>query len=132
VLLRLLRLSRAPVELAEAEVAVSDEWAHAEFVGQSEGLVVVGCSLLGIGGIGVGLDDAKLVQRERLVPAFLELPGQVERLARVLPALIAASRQTTDLAEPFDQAGMLLRRARADIFPDRLFQQRTPLREVTR
>jgi hypothetical protein len=28
----------------------------------------------------VGLDDAKLVQRERLVAAFLLLPGQVERL----------------------------------------------------
>jgi hypothetical protein len=36
----------------------------------------------------VGLADAKLVQRERLVPAFLELPGQVERLARVLPGLL--------------------------------------------
>jgi hypothetical protein len=45
-----------------------------------------------IGGVGVGLDDAKLVQRERLAPAFLELPGQVERLARVLPGLLTASR----------------------------------------
>jgi hypothetical protein len=27
------------------------------------------------------MDDAKLVQRQRLVPAFLELQGQVERLA---------------------------------------------------
>jgi hypothetical protein len=29
------------------------------------------------------MDDAKLVQREGLVPARLLLPGQVERLARV-------------------------------------------------
>jgi hypothetical protein len=53
----------------------------------------------------VGLDDAKLVQRERLVPACLPLPGQVERLARVLPGLLAASRQTTDLAEPRNPVG---------------------------
>ena len=46
------------------------------------------------------MDDAKLVQRERLVPAFLLLPGQVERLRARLPGLLAVSRQTTDLAEP--------------------------------
>jgi hypothetical protein len=40
----------------------------------------------------VGIDGAKLVQRERLVPAFLVLPGQVERLASVLPGLLAAPR----------------------------------------
>ena len=71
--------------------------------GQGQGLLVVGFGLRDIGGIGVGMDDAKLVQRERLVPAFLLLPGQVERLARVLPGLLAASRQTTDLAEPCDR-----------------------------
>ena len=52
-----------------------------------------------IEGVSVGLDGAKLVQRERLVPAFLELPGQVERLVRMLPDLLAAIRQMTDLAE---------------------------------
>ena len=59
-----------------------------------------------IGGVGMGMDGAKLVQRERLVPALLELPGQVECLARVLPGLLAASRQTTDLAEPCDPVGI--------------------------
>jgi hypothetical protein len=34
VLLGLLALVRAPVELAEAEVAVGDEPAHAQFVGE--------------------------------------------------------------------------------------------------
>ena len=48
------------------------------------------------------MEDAKLVQRERLVPAFLVLPGQVERLVRVLPGLLAASRQTIDLTEQGD------------------------------
>ena len=82
------------------------ERAHAEFLGQGQGLLVVGFGLRDIGRVGVGMDDAKLVQRERLVPAFLLLPGQVERLAGVLPGLLAASRQTTDLAEPCDPVGM--------------------------
>ena len=90
------------VQPAQPVVAVGHERAHAEFLGQGQGLLVVGFGLRGIGGVGVGMDDAKLVQRERLVPAFLLLPGQVERLAGVLPGLLAASRQTTDLAEPCD------------------------------
>jgi hypothetical protein len=53
---------------------VGHERAHAQLLGQGQGLLIVGCGLLGIGGIGVGIDNAKLVQRERLVPAFLELP----------------------------------------------------------
>ena len=118
------------IERAEAAVAVGLERAHAQFLGQGQGLLVVGFGLRDIGGVGVGMDDAKLVQRERLVPAFLLLPGQVERLARVLPGLLAASRQTTDLAEPCDPVGMTLQRARADTFADRLLQQRAPLREA--
>ena len=111
-------------------MAVGQERAHAEFLGQGQGLLVVGFSLRGIGGVGVGMDDAKLVQRVRLVPAFLLLPGQVERLARVLPGLRAASRQTTDLAEPCDPVGMTLQPAHAETFTDRLLQQRVPLREA--
>ena len=118
------------IQRAEAEVAVGQERAHAEFLGQGEGLLVVGFGLRDIGGIGMGMDDAKLVQRLRLVARVLVLPGQVERLARVLPGLLAASRQTTDLAEPCDPAGMTSQRARADIFADRLLQQRAPLREA--
>jgi hypothetical protein len=45
----------------------------------------VGFGMRGIGRIGVGVDDAKLVQRMHFVPAVLLLPGQVERLAGVLP-----------------------------------------------
>ena len=118
------------VQPAQPVVAVGHERAHAQFLGQGQGLLVVGFGLRGIGGIGVGMDDAKLVQRVRLVPAFLVLPGQVERLAGVLPGLLAVSRQTTDLAEPCDPVGMTLQRARADTFADRLLQQRAPLREA--
>ena len=41
VLLRLLALARAPVELAEAEVAVGDEGAHPELLGERERVTVV-------------------------------------------------------------------------------------------
>ena len=51
----------------EPPVAVGLERAHAELLGQGQGLLVVGFGLRGIGRIGVGMDDAKLVQRERLV-----------------------------------------------------------------
>ena len=84
-------------------MTVGLEWAHAQLLGQGQGLLVVGFGLLGIGGIGVGMNSAKLVQGERLVPTRLLLPSQGERLARVLPGLLAASRQTPDLAEPGDR-----------------------------
>ena len=95
------------IQRAKAEVAVGLEGAHTEFLGQGEGLLVVGFGLRVIRGICVGVDNAKLVQRERLVSALFVLPGQVERLAGVLPGLLAASRQTTYLAEPCDPEGML-------------------------
>ncbi len=76
------------------------------------------------------MDGAQLVQRQGLVDTLFVLPGQVERLAGVLPGLLAASRQPTDLAEPGDPAGKTCQPARADSFADRLLQQRTPLREA--
>jgi hypothetical protein len=108
------------VQPTSSKVAVSHELAHAEFLGQCQGLLVVRFGLLDIRGIGVGMDNATLVQHKRLGPTLLELPGQVERLARVLPGLLAAFRQPTDLTEPCDPVGMTLQRACADIFPDRL------------
>ena len=98
------------------------EWAHTQFLGQGERLLVVGFGLDDVRGGGVGVDHAKLVQCQRLIPAFLELPGQVERLARMLQGLLAVSRQTTHLAEPCDPTGMMEECACAYTFPDRLLQ----------
>ena len=111
-------------------MAVGLERAHAEFVGQGEGLLIVGFGLHDIRGIGVGVDNAKLVQRTRLTPACLLLAGQGERLARVLPGLFTASRQTADLTEPCDPAGMTFQGTRADSDAACLLQQRAPLREA--
>jgi hypothetical protein len=68
------------------------EGAHAKLVGQSEGLSVVDFGLRDIGGDDVGMDNAKLVQRQRLVPASLLLPGQVECPACVLPGIITGEK----------------------------------------
>ena len=100
-------------------------------LGPGQSLLILGCGLCDIGGVGVGLDHPKLVQRMRLVPTFLELSGQGERLAGVLPGRLATARETTDLTEPDDQAGMILPRLRAETFADPLFDQRTPLRETS-
>ena len=91
--------------------------------------LVGGFGLLDIRGVGVGLDNAKLVQRESLIPAFLELTGLIERLARMVPGLLAATCQTIDLTEL--RVGITLPHARVDTFADRLLQQRAPLCEAS-
>jgi hypothetical protein len=115
----MLLLADRGIQSAEAPVAVGLERAHAEFVGQGEGLEVVGLGLLSIGGISVGIDNAKLVQRVRLVSACLLLPSQVKRLAGVPPGLLAASRQPTDLTEPGDEGARPCRapRRRLSLIP---------------
>jgi hypothetical protein len=101
------------------------ERSHAEGVGQNQGLLVMGFGLCGIGGISVGLDDAKLMQRERLVPVCPLLPGQVERLTGVLPGLVDASGEEIDRAELPEVADiMAAQRACAEIVPPRLLQER--------
>jgi len=53
VLLGLLALARAPVELAEAEVAVGDERAHAELRGDCQRLSICCFGLIGVAARGV-------------------------------------------------------------------------------
>src|SRR5262249_1567916 len=104
----LLPLASRGVQGAETQVTVGLERAHAQLLGQGRGRLVVSFGLFGIGRTGVGVDGTKLVQRARLVPALLPLPGQIERPTRVLPGLLAASRQPTDLAEPGGPVGKTL------------------------
>ena len=111
------------------QVAVGLQRAHAQFLSQGQGLLVVGFCLFDIGGVGVGLDHAKLSQGVRLVPASL-CAGPGRGLAGVLPGLLTLSRQTTDLPQPCDPEGPMSQCARAETFADRLLQQRAPLREA--
>ena len=73
-LLRLLALARAPVELAEAEVAVGDEGAHPELLGERERVTVVAVSVLR--GIAAGGDLAEEAEGPRLVGALTALAGK--------------------------------------------------------
>ena len=73
--MRALQPSSLAIQGAEAAVAVGHKRAHAQCLGQGQGLLVVGCGLCDIGEIGVGMDDTKLVECERLVSSCLLLPG---------------------------------------------------------
>ena len=81
-------------------MTMGHEWAHAQLLGQDQGPLVVDFGRRAIEGVGVGVDDAKLVQRQCLIAAILRLPGQIERLARVLQGLCTMSLQATTLTEP--------------------------------
>src|SRR5262245_8736443 len=73
-LLRLLALARAPVELAEAKVAVGDEGAQAEFLGESERIIVVTRGVFRR--IAAGRDLAEQPKGPRLVGALAPLSGK--------------------------------------------------------
>jgi hypothetical protein len=90
------------------------------------------CGWLDVRGMGVGADSPKLVECQCLIPALLVPPGQVQCLACVLPRLVVASRQETDLAEPRDTLGMSGQPARADILPERIFQEDDSLGDASR
>src|SRR5207244_9619038 len=53
---RLITLARAPEQLAEAEVAVGDEGAHAARLGEHQRFLIVGLASLGIEPVGMGRD----------------------------------------------------------------------------
>ena len=91
----MLPLACLGIQGTETVVTVRLERAHAECLGQGQSLPIMSFGLRDLGGSGVGIDHAKLVQRVCLVPACLLLSGQVEGLTRVLPGLLAAARQTT-------------------------------------
>ena len=56
---RQLALDRAPIELAEAEVAMGGERAHAARLGERQRLVVVGFTGPGVEPVGMGRDVAE-------------------------------------------------------------------------
>jgi hypothetical protein len=123
----LLLTSYLEVELLKVKMAVCEMWAHPKPMGQGKGLPVVRFSLLD-----VGMEGAKLAERLLLMPACLLLPGKVERLTRILPALVGAPGPQAGLAEARDVEGMGLYPAGVKAFPDRLLQECDPLGEVPR
>jgi len=88
VLASLVLLARAPVELAEAQVAVGDERPHAEFFGESQAFSTPGLPGLDIRGIATHGDVAEKVEGPRFhatdAPVACELEctrGEIVRRA---------------------------------------------------
>ena len=78
------------IQRAEAQVAVGLERAHAEFLGQSEGLAVVGFGRLNLRGLVLRSDVAEEAEGIRLVASFLVAYGQASRAS---PGQCARLRQ---------------------------------------
>ena len=82
-LLRLLLLARAPVELAEAEVAVGDERAHAEHIGQIEGLTIKSLRFLEVWRRAPGGNVSENPQDPCLKATGTDAPAGVEGRTRI-------------------------------------------------
>jgi hypothetical protein len=114
VLLRLLPLACAPVELAETEVAVGDERAHAEVGGERQRLAVMGLAALGIEPVGMGRDVPEQVQSMGREPG-LTLRGFDQRALAQAPCIVKPAEQQAGATE---RVGMPA--ATADDSPRRL------------
>ena len=89
----LLPLAGLGIQRAKAPVAVRLERAHAEFLGQGEGLAVVGFGLRALWGLAPRRNVAEEAQGIRLVAPFLVLTGKRQRpLGKGVRLLQAASQ----------------------------------------
>jgi hypothetical protein len=77
--MRMLPLSALQIPGTEATMAVCLERAHTKFLGEGEGLVVVGFGLLDDRGITPRRNVTEEAQGIRLVPTFLVLAGECLR-----------------------------------------------------
>ncbi len=92
-LLRLLALARAPVELAEAEVAVGDERAHAAGLGEGQRLLVV---VLDAAGDERGMEPGDLGQdptRPGDVAFLFVLSSEFQCCQRIVPSFLGTTEQ---------------------------------------
>ena len=94
----LLPLADLGIQRAEAEVAVGLERAHAEFLGQGEGLPVVMFGRLDLRGVLMGGDLPEEPQGPRLVAPLLMGTGEVEGTPSELDRLLHAAGQQIGLA----------------------------------
>src|SRR4029450_1224528 len=91
---RLLALAGPGVEGTQAEMAVGLERAHPQFLGQSEGLAVMGCGLGDVRGRAMRGDVAEQAQGLGLVAAFLVFTCKCQRaLGKGVRLLQAAGPQ---------------------------------------
>src|SRR5262249_62264049 len=118
----------ATVQGAEAEMAMSDERAHAELGGEDEGFTVVTFGTLPLGWVGVRGDLAEEAKHPRLVAAFLVSTGQTHRSLGEAEGVIHPAGAEIRLTEPGDPLGLRQHVAHDVASLHRPFQQRQGLR----
>ena len=106
--MRLLLLACPGVQRAEAKVAVRLEWTHAEFLGQGEGLVVMGFSGFDLWGLPARMALAEEPQGVGFVAPFLMGSGEVKGVPCLGVRLVQPASQQICLAEPGDLERMSL------------------------
>src|SRR4029453_7908227 len=89
----LLLLAGLAIQRPEATVAVRLEWAHAKFLGQGEGLAVVGYGGVALGGIALCRNVTEEAQGIRLVPPLLVLASERQRVLGKGMRLLQATTQ---------------------------------------
>ena len=101
------RLPVRRVQLAEAEVAVGDERAHAARLGEGQRLAVVGLAALGVEPVGMGRDVAEQVQRMGREPGVTRrgFDRAVAQAARVVEPAEQQTRRdpARDSSDPTDE-----------------------------
>src|SRR5262250_3001149 len=103
VLLCFVALARASIELAQAEVAVGDEGAHAARLGEGQRLAVVGLAALGIEPVGVGRDVTEQVERVGRGPG-LTGRGRHRAVAQALRVVETAEHQRGSTQPPIERS----------------------------
>jgi hypothetical protein len=97
-------LARTPVELAEAEVAVGDEGAHAELLAEPKGFAVCHLCFAEVRWFAAGRDLPKQLEGVRLDSLFLVFPCKVEGMLSVIDRLSPKASRQTRFAQPRNNA----------------------------
>ena len=104
---RLLLLASPAVELAEPEVAVGDERAHPELVGERHGPTVRSLSFLHLQGIAMQGDLAEEAERPRLESSLLLRSRNIERTSGEFHRVIRSPGEQIRLAQHADPERMM-------------------------
>ena len=130
--MRLLPLAGRGIERAQAPVAVRLQRAHAEFLGQGEGLLIGGLRLPNLWRVAVRGEIAAQPPGPCLVPPFLVGPGQLECTLRLVLRLLTVARQEQGLAQPGDVRRLGEQELYGVRLRDRLLQQGQRLGDAPR
>src|SRR5262249_10871052 len=77
-LLRQWQITASPIKFSQTNVAMRDEWAHAEFFSESESLAIVVFRLSNVKGIFLRCDLAEEPKSVRLVSSLFVLTGETQ------------------------------------------------------